>query len=66
MLTEPRGLYTVPSMHKLTISFPACIDRQILLPKGGELEPSSVLMFIQLSLFVKHNLHYYSLALPMT
>ena len=33
-------------MHKLPILFPTNIDKQILLPKGGEPKPSSVPMGI--------------------
>lgn len=41
---------TLPPIHQLQIPFPASMDRQMLLPKGGEPEPSSVPMVFQPSL----------------
>jgi len=48
-----RDTYTLPPMHQLPIPFPASMDRQMPLPKGGEPEPSSVPMVIQPSLCVE-------------
>jgi len=45
-MTELRGVYKIPSLHKALIPFPANIDKQILLPKGGKPKASCVLISI--------------------